>query len=284
MFKTMKIMKNITKFILDISIMTMVFTTLMVVVINESFGLKATAILPTTPINIGVKNINKYCVLDEETLNRQHDYERFIVPYNYLEKDDLAKKIYNGLDKRVQKEEEYLEELEKKKEMLNLMTVGVNVDRINELVDFLSFLPIELISKMYEDNLEFIFSGDNPTKVNDDQYRVAYYNRNTNKIVFSTFDNFEKTAIHEIGHWLESYIVKNIDAYYLKRISEEMKNELKNLQISDYLYEYAMSNPSETFAILFEVFIYDYEKFMFKAPIAYEYFSYYLTQILMENV
>ena len=144
-----------------------------------------------------------------------------------------------------------------------------------------SLIPNKLLNMMLNDKLEIILSELEPIIV-DGGMLTGYYERSNNRIIIYRSEHCTTTLVHELGHWLERYIKRNLDFYLFNRISNGMLEEINHLGLNEFSLNYVKSNDFELFATLFEFFIHDYEKLKTNAPISFEYVTYYLKKLLMK--
>ena len=144
-----------------------------------------------------------------------------------------------------------------------------------------SLIPNKLLNMMLNDKLEIILSELEPIIV-DGGMLTGYYERSNNRIIIYRSEHCTTTLVHELGHWLERYIKRNLDFYLFNRISDDMLEEMNHLGLNEFSLNYVKSNDFELFATLFEFFIHDYEKLKTNAPISFEYITYYLKKLLIE--
>ncbi len=107
---------------------------------------------------------------------------------------------------------------------------------------------------MVQDELYFLLSDYPPPKAGDNTIVLAKYHWKHSRITLFNSDAVSTALIHEIGHWLESYIKRHFDFYYHQRLTDQMRSELTHLGLPEYLLTYAQSNPHEFFAVSFEIF------------------------------
>ena len=153
-------------------------------------------------------------------------------------------------------------------------------DSIQPLVTDLIRLPIELLQLMVNDELYFILSEHGAVPNQADTISSAYYQWKHNRIVLYNHSSAGNAIIHEIGHWLESYIRHHIDYFYDHRITETMRSELEQVGLPDYLVDYSKTDDHEFFAVSFECFFYHYDLFKQKAPVTFSYLYHYLSAVL----
>lgn len=236
---------------------------------------KVTAFFPIIPRHIGSEAVGGY-EIDQEILNYPLAVGNFQIPDYDKTKDSLARYLFQ--DFKLEKDQQQTLMKEKEALISNLFPYQ-KLNNVRPYVQILSVLPIGLLELMVADELYFIVSDYPPTDVGDNKRLVAYYEHDENRIVLFSGDT-QTSLIHELGHWIGDYIRRHIDFYYTFRIEEEMIAEIYELGLPDNLIDYSKTTTNEFFAVSFQSYMYHYELVKSKAPITFEYFSYYLSKIL----
>lgn len=233
---------------------------------------------PDTPKKIGVM-ANTY-QSEDNSIFIETDYipGKIIFPYSSLNDGELTKMFFSPYDA-----DEKINEMrvsEKYRLLMELFPFN-SEDSMESYQEIFSFIPNKLLHLMKNDGLEIILS-ELPPAIDDSGITTGYYERSKNRIIVYRSKYQTTTLVHELGHWIESYIKRNLDFYVLNRITDIMLNEIDTLGLNEFNTNYAKSDNFEVFATLFEFFIHDYEKLKTNAPVSHEYMTYYLEKLLID--
>lgn len=240
----------------------------------SAFDLKA--FYPMVPSCLGESNT--YALVVDETISQQPlimgEFQR---PNLETTSDPLARYLFQDLKLPT---EEVIEDQTDKIELIQSLFPFQTLDSVAPYVEIIQQLPKELLELMVRDELYFIVSNYSPKKIGENKQLLGYYASKGNRIILYDSPNTPTAVIHEIGHWVESYLEHHIDFFYAKRIGNEMMAELESLNLPTFLLSYAKTDIHEFFAVSFEVYFYHYEWVKSQAPTMFEYFSYYMIELL----
>lgn len=225
---------------------------------------------------------------DEPPLSVIYNTKKVIAPSIDTLNHPLLEQVFDY----VKTEDEALLQEQKQELIDSLLEINESADYIvhsSVYRFFIKFLPLDLLQLMEKDGLRFILSDSSPKSAENSHLSeenwmtLAYYQPQSNQIVFSNHLNAPEAIFHEIGHWFEFYIKKNIDYFCLSRMSEQMIHELQNLGLAPNYLEHVSQDKHEAFATFFECLFTNYESFYRVAPIAHDYLLYYLDETFKLN-
>ena len=234
--------------------------------------------LPDTPGSIGRLNDTNSFGKNSILIEREYSRGNIIYPNLSIHDSELTQMFFspNSTDEKMN-EMRFSEKNKLVKELFPF-----NSEESTQIYQkVFSLIPNKLLNLMLNDKLEIILSELEPIIV-DGGMLTDYYERSNNRIIIYRSEHCTATLVHELGHWLERYIKRNLDFYLFNRISNDMLEEINHLGFNEFSLNYVKSNNFEVFATLFEFFIHDYEKLKTNAPISFEYITYYLEKLLME--
>ncbi|MBQ1785789.1 MAG: hypothetical protein II005_03570 [Turicibacter sp.] len=233
---------------------------------------------PDTPSSIGTLDDTNLVGKDSILIEREYARGNIIFPNLSTHDSELTKMFFSPTSTDEKMNE--MQFSEKNKLVKGLFPF--NSEESTQIYQkVFSLIPNKLLNMMLNDKLEIILSELEPIIV-DGGMLTGYYERSNNRIIIYRSEHCTTTLVHELGHWLERYIKRNLDFYLFNRISDDMLEEMNHLGLNEFSLNYVKSNDFEVFATLFEFFIHDYEKLKTNAPISFEYIAYYLEKLLME--
>lgn len=277
--KTIYSMLSVLKTLFEFSIASCLLALSSLVGVKVALWLanyEVNAIFASTPSHIGEQSVQTL-TWDEEMARKPLIIGNYHLPI--YDESELSLTTY--LFKDFEFESSQIDELiERKRKWLEKLFPYQQLSNVEPCIKVLTLLPIELLEIMVKDKLYFIVSDYEPIWIDTNDKMTGYYESKENRIVLFEGESGPKSVIHELAHWIESYLKRNVDVFHTWRMSEKMIAEIDNLGLSASALAYSKTTINEFFAVSFEVFMYHHELMKSKAPITYEYFEYYLTKLL----
>ena len=270
--KSSKLIKCL-KILLEVAYwgITLFFTSILAYVclslVNQTLPPKIGALFPEVPKEIGKETSLK----TSERLEKAYHNGEILIPYDYLSENELLGLFFTETDEGVTDEKYQL--------LSDLIPYDSN-EKIAKCMEAFQLIPNELLLLMKEDELEITLADVGSVAMGGGMMTTGTYRRAENRIIIYNSNYMVSTVIHEVGHWIESYLKRNVDYHVLERMSDEMREEFKFLGLDSFGEEYATSDKYEMFATIFEHYILDYEKLRMNAPISHDYMTYYLERLL----